>query len=133
MEPYQYVVYFQEIASSSTHEAINRKLVYLRKPATYLGDGYWNYHEMDKVCPLIKNWKAKMLELRKYSFYLGLNESPTILQSIREVRFPELTLINVQGNNIESVEGISRIHFPKLTGLWISTSVNMEATTKLTA
>ena len=36
MQEFNYVVYVnEEIASSTTHEAINRKRVYLCKPVTY--------------------------------------------------------------------------------------------------
>ena len=67
MRPYSYVVYFnQEKASSATHEAIDREEVDLRKPVTYLEKGKWAEHKMDKVCPLIEEWKTKKFDLCKY-------------------------------------------------------------------
>ena len=114
---YKYVAYYQEKASSSYHETINKKNVYLGKSVTYLDEGKWN----NQVCALIKEWKAEKIDLRKVVSYLENNQSPTILLAIKEVRFPNLKKIYLTGNSIESVEGLGNIHLPKLEWLGIST------------
>ena len=67
---------------------------------------------MKEVCPLIKEWKVKRLSASKYTFYTGSNWCPTILHQIKEVMFPHLKKILLSGNEIESVEGLNRIHLP---------------------
>ena len=63
-----YVVYYNEkIASSATHEAIDRKEVDLGKPETYLEEGKWTEHKMDEVFPSLKEWKVEYLFLSKYA------------------------------------------------------------------
>ena len=80
---------------------------------------------MDEVCPLVKEWKVEVLWLGKYTLYLDYNQSPTILATMKEVRFPNLTKINLRWNNIESVEGINRIYLSKLRWLYIGTNSNI--------
>ena len=115
MQPLQYVVYFsnEEIVSSATHKTINKERVDLRKLVTILGEGKWKKHRMEEVCPLIKEWKLNQLSIGKFAFHLGSNKCPTTLRQIKEVRFPNLIGIDVRGNIIESVEGLSRVHLPK--------------------
>ena len=57
--------------------------------------------------------------LDRYVFlYAGDNECPTILMEIRQVMFPNLSKMYLQNNNIESLEGFSRVYLPELK--WLS-------------
>ena len=44
---------------------------------------------------------------------------------IKEVMFPRLVGINLEGNKIESVEGLNRIRMPKIKKLWIGNNKNI--------
>ena len=92
---------------------------------TTLGEGIWIRHNMKEVCPFIKWWDVKLLELSKHSFYVGQNKHPTILIEIKEVMFNRLIGINLEGNKIESVEGLNRIRMPKIKKLWIGNNKNI--------
>ena len=48
-----------------------------------------------------------------------------ILQTIKEVRFPNLKTLFVGDNNVESVEGLNRVYLPQLKFLGIRTSANI--------
>ena len=80
---------------------------------------------MGEVCPLIKEWRVRKLWSCKYVCYLDDNDSPTILREIKEIQFPNLEYISLSGNNIESVEGLSQIHLPRLKWLFIGTDANI--------
>ena len=67
------------------------------------------------VCSIIKEWKVEFLQTRKY--VLGWNECSKILQQIKEVIFPCIQTINIEGNEIDSMEGFNRIHLPLLERL----------------
>ena len=119
-------MYFnEEVVSPATHDAINREVVDLCKQWLILDSGNWKRHNMDEVCPLIKEWRTTNLKLCKYACDLDENSLPKILRQIKEVKFPNLQDIFLIGNLIESVEGLNRIHLPKLENLFISTSSNI--------
>ena len=80
---------------------------------------------MSEVCQQVKEWKVEELHLRKCGFYLDNNQIPTILQEIKDVRFPNLKAILLRGNMIESLEGLNRIVLPKLSWLAIGTDANI--------
>ena len=48
------------------------------------------------------------------------NQYPDILQELMPIRFPCLIKIIVQGNNIESVEGLYEAFMPMMEELWLS-------------
>ena len=47
--------------------------------------------------------------------YLDKNRNPIILKELTHINFPELKQIDVSFNDISSIEGISRMHIPKLS------------------
>ena len=63
MQKFEYVVYYNnaQAPSSHTHKIINKEHIFL--------EGEWKEHNMEKVCPLIEEWKTQILDLSKYVFY----------------------------------------------------------------
>ena len=64
MQFHQFVVYKQIISTipNTTHQEINEKTVNLCKIIAILVEG-WERFQMEKICPLIKEWKALNLGL----------------------------------------------------------------------
>ena len=112
MQSYQFILYKGRV-SPSTKKTINNKIVDLGKQLFILGGLNWNNHRMDEVCPLIKEWKVEWLYLSKYVWYeVSIESPPMILRIIKEVRFPNLKIIFLSQNKIESVEGLNKINLP---------------------
>ena len=49
-----------------------------------------------------------------------MNKYPDIGQKIHKIMFPHLQSLSLNGNMIESIEGLNRIFMPELTKLFIS-------------
>ena len=66
MQQFQHIVYFniEEAVSSAIHEDINKEDVDL---GSSTNKGKWKLYNMDKVCPLIKEWKVKTFFVGKKS------------------------------------------------------------------
>ena len=52
--------------------------------------------------------------------YSDRNNKPNIIKQLQHVAFPHLAELNIHGNEISSVEGLSRIFMPQLETLIIS-------------
>ena len=49
------------------------------------------------------------------------NQKVEILKELAHVRFNNLTVLWVWGNEIESIEGLSQVYMPQIRGLGLST------------
>ena len=58
------------------------------------------------------NYKVSPHVMIKLS--IDLNHNPDIIKDIQHITFENLTCLNIGGNRIESIEGLSRIRMPKL-------------------
>ena len=119
----QYIVYFNnEEVASVIHEIINKESVYVSHER-------WKEQNMKRVCPLIKEWRSNELNFRISTFDLDLNKSPKILQEIKKIKFPNLKMMNLRANKIQSLEGFHQIRLSRLQRLYIGTFVNIKAIT----
>ena len=59
----------------------------------------------------------------------GDNEEPKILKQIEHIQLGKLIGMELNGNNIESIECMSRIHMPLLQYFWIRKSMAIQTTT----
>ena len=69
---------------------------------------------MKKVFLSIKTHKATAMRLCILVSDVGSHRNCNILKEVSEISYPCLKIINVNSNNIVSVEGIHRIDFPAL-------------------
>ena len=58
--------------------------------------------------------------------YQEYNQIPTIIPRISEIKFPFLRFIKISGNAIETVEGLSRVHMPKLERINMSNLIMIQ-------
>lgn len=81
-----------------------------------------NQFQAFSTLELIKEWKVKELRLSNYDSILGGNERAGLLPEISHIKFPSLRLLNLHGNGIESIEGLSRIWMPSLQTLRLASN-----------
>lgn len=55
------------------------------------------------------------------NYFIGENQWPTLVRHLYPVYFPNMIELKIQGNQIESVEGLINISMPNLQKLYIST------------
>ena len=71
---------------------------------------------MINIIPLIKNWEIR--ELGFADQFYDVNEvKGKVVVLIQEINFPYLQTINLVSNELESLEGLHRIHMPSLQSL----------------
>ena len=75
---------------------------------------------MGEISQHIKEWKITELHLGTVALIAGENKHPRILREISEIRFPNLEIISLLANDLESVEGLSRVYMPNLKSLGFS-------------
>ena len=97
----------------------------LTKECVGLAASKWHMQQMKDVCPFIKEWNAIMLFLRTTVHTKGDNEEPKILKQIEHIQLGKLIGMELNGNNIQSIECMSRI----LQYFWIGESVAIQTTT----
>ena len=68
---------------------INREVVELSKLFFSIGSGLWENHQLQSVCPLIKEWRNKEI-------FLGENKNCSILKEIHNISFPSLKQISLR-------------------------------------
>jgi hypothetical protein len=59
----------------------------------------------------------------------GNNERPTLGREIEHIKFPNLTYLHLEGNNIQSLETFDFIIAPNLAHLFLRKSVTTQTTT----
>ena len=75
---------------------------------------------MNNFCPFVKAWKSEQIYAGMNFLPQDFNDHPTIIQEIKNVDFPNLKVIYLTSNQIESLEGLNRIHIPLLMKLNLS-------------
>ena len=75
---------------------------------------------MGEACQLIRIWKASGLWICKNFYNLDRNKEKRILKEIEGIEFPHLQILDLEGNELESVEGLNRMFFPQLKELVLS-------------
>ena len=75
---------------------------------------------MDRVCKCIRKWKISSFWVGKHYTNIERVGASEILREISEIRFPRLQTISITGNNICSIEGISRLSVPALKEIHLS-------------
>ena len=81
------------------------------------GEGEWEEDEMAECCSMVHEWRAVKLWISKNDNDTDKNYCPRVLMEIHQISFPHLQWIDVEKNNIESIEILSRIHLPLLERL----------------
>ena len=74
--------------------------------------------------PVVRKWKVNK------GVVLDDNKDPYLLKSIENINFPSLVELTLRGNNIESLENLTRIFLPSLQRLWFCMKVLTKAETK---
>lgn len=69
---------------------------------------------MANVCEFIDEWKASEI-------WGSYNSAPKFFKEINHIQFCNLTNLCVSDSEIESIESIHRIQFPKLNTLYLCT------------
>ena len=77
-----------------------------------LGNRRWK-ENVGSIRSLIQEWKVKTIKLVLTHYQKVVICTLSILKDISSVVFPNLTQINIFGNQIVSIEGVSRIFMPK--------------------
>ena len=74
---------------------------------------------MDEVVPIIKVWKNTKIDF-------SLEKKKDIMKPISDISFPNLVELWFSYNDIESIEGLSRINLPALKILDLGTCLKMK-------
>ena len=70
---------------------------------------------MPKICTLIKEWRISELWATCYSFlHSDISDGSFIPRQIEEIYFPNLKVLSIIHNKIESIEGFHRTQLPVL-------------------
>ena len=81
----------------------------------------WAERGMPAKCINIQQWEVEQLRLCNQNLNEGENQHPSIIKDIRLISFPQLRILNLSQNKIESVEGVPRMWMPRLQELYICT------------
>lgn len=84
---------------------------------------------MDEVAPQVIQWGVRGLWLGNCPLTRDRNLNPLIITRIVHIHFHSLQSLVLYHNHIESVECLSRLKAPVLTGLSLSTSQLMQSPT----
>ena len=94
-----------------------------------INNGGWDQYYMDEICGCLRSWAVRGLWLGKTALYLDRNEEPIIIHKILHINFGSLQSLVLYQNYIETVEELSRMHLPSLTGLSLSKKADMKLAT----
>ena len=122
MQEFQYVIFHDKKPSSyKTVNAVNMDKVKLGTQQPIMQTDYGLNTKCTKSVPSSKNGKFGSLRQVKVGLYSGDNKKcPKMIKDISEVKFPYLYEISLSGNNIESIEGLSRIDMPLISQVYLS-------------
>ena len=89
--------------------------------------GKLNEHGFGAIYPLIKEWKCDYA--KGYNSFSGGRKSSTIITEIADISFPCLISLELDSNDISSVESLSRMSMPSLAIANLCTSPAIKPST----